>query len=566
VRQPARRCAIATRTPERGKPAPTAGGPKAGAPAIGFTPGVYALIGAVFFAIALLVYEPAFDGPFVSDDNHYLKNNSYIHELSLENLRIILDPFGASTIAIVNYAPVQLMIHALAWSAFGSEVTGHHVVNVAFHALASLLLVPLLARSGIAPLAALFGGAFFLLHPANVEAVAWMSQLKTTASMVFALAALLAFPKRATLATVCFVLALLAKPIAVFALPVAALTVWSRREPMPWRWLALWALLFVAFSISELSVHQRSGAAEAVLYQTPWVLVRTILALGMRYLVMAATAVGVSAFHEPDPAYALGDPWWLASLAALSLLAWRSWIAARRRNIELSYWVWALVAFAPVSQIFPFLYPLADRYLYFILPGLLGGALLAGREGFERALGRGRSAALRSRVAWALAGCGAIALIPLGVQSHARAAIWRSSTLLLADAARNYPDGVSASLLRAKRAAQQGDGPAAASALRAAYERGFNQFEQLLGDSGLSSVHDDPAFKAVISDMAQGWIESIATREVPSQGELRMVARAHVVRGEYVQAAEALRRALALGGRMDDQIRTDIENLSNHMR
>ncbi|MGE4605757.1 MAG: hypothetical protein AAEJ52_03340, partial [Myxococcota bacterium] len=285
------------------------------------------------------------------------------------------------------------------------------------------------------------------------------------------------------------------------------------------------------------------------------------------YLVMAATSFGVSAFHEPEPIYSLDDPWWIASVAVLGLLGWRVWIVARNRSAELAYWVWALVAFAPVSQIFPFLYPLADRYLYFILPGLLGGVLLAGRECFERVFAAGavgKSPAAREWGSLVLLICGAVALVPLGVRSHARARIWRSPTMLVADAARNYPDGVSANLLRAERAAHQRDVTAAVAALRIVYSRGFNQFEQLLADRGLEPIKDEPAFKELISEIALGWIESIATREVPSQGELRMVARAHVVRGEYREAAETLRRALEIGGRMDGQIRIDLEVLSTH--
>ena len=141
-----------------------------------------------------------------------------------------------------------------------------------------------------------------------------------------------------------------------------------------------WAMAFAAYAVAEFTVHQRSGAAEAVLYDTPFVLVRTVLGLAMRYLVMASTSLGVSAFHEPEPIRSLLDPWWLFSLLALALLGWRTIVVWRRREPEVAYWVWAMVSFGPVSQIFPFLYPLADRYLYFILPGLLGGTLLAGQS------------------------------------------------------------------------------------------------------------------------------------------------------------------------------------------
>ena len=118
--------------------------------------------------------------------------------------------------------------------------------------------------------------------------------------------------------------------------------------------------------------------------------------------------------------------------------------------------------------------------------------------------------------------------------------------------------------LAARRAAQQRDVTTAVAALRIAHSRGFNQFEQLLADKSLAPIRGEPAFQELISQIALGWIESIATREVPSQGELRMVARAHVLRDEYREAADALRRALEIGGRMDDQIRTDLSVLSRH--
>ena len=86
--------------------------------------------------------------------------------------------------------------------------------HVLLHALASVLLVLLLRRSGVSDAAALLGGAFFLVHPANVEAVAWISQLKTSSALVLTLLALLALERRPALSSFAFGLGLLAKPIA----------------------------------------------------------------------------------------------------------------------------------------------------------------------------------------------------------------------------------------------------------------------------------------------------------------------------------------------------------------
>src|SRR5262245_27621325 len=100
---------------------------------------------------------------------------------------------------------------------------------------------------------------------------------------------------------------------------------------------------------------------------------------------------------------------------------------------------------------------MADRYLYFILPGLIGALLLAGDEG-RRRLSAHVPAALRGRPARALAlAAAAAALIGFGARAHARARIWSSPVFVMADSAANYPEGVAGRLQAAKAAAQRGD-------------------------------------------------------------------------------------------------------------
>ncbi|TDJ17181.1 MAG: hypothetical protein E2O69_09070 [Deltaproteobacteria bacterium] len=543
-----RRRIIARRDP---KAAPHRGDSAATA----ITPAMWGILLSLFIGAALVVYRPALQGPFVSDDFHYVQYNSYIHELSGENLWVLLDPTGPATIAIVNYSPVQLIVHALAWQVFGADTGGHHVVNVVLHATASLLLAALLLSCGIPQLAALASGVLFLVHPANVEAVAWISQLKSSLCMVFSLAALLAWRRHPGWASALFVLALCTKATAAFALPVALLLDWTRKDRVRWRWLVLWAAVFALYSVAEFSTHQRSGAAVATLHDTPLVLMRTMAALSLRYGVMATTSWGVSAFQEPDPAVSWLDPWWLCSVPVLGLLGWRLWICARRRSIEVVFWVWVLVSYAPVSQIFPFLYPLADRYLYFILPGLLGGGLLMGQEMLERLP---LQTGARTRVTQGLIGVAILLLVGGGVRSLERARIWRSGGLLVADSAANYPDGMAANLMRAKQMALGGDVEAAVAALRRAQQRGYNRFQRLETDAAYAAMRRDPRFRAVLSDMAATWIERGRHKQSPTQMELTSISHAHLIRGEYAEALAVLERALNVGGRYTNQLRTEL--------
>ncbi len=288
---------------------------------------------------------------------------------------------------------------------------------------------------------------------------------------------------------------------------------------------------------------------EVEAFADPWVQLRTIASVGARYLAMAATSYGVSAFQEPEPARSWLEPWWLLALPAGVLLAWRLGVTLRRRSVEAAWWVAAAVSFAPVSQVFPFLYPVADRYLYFILPGLIGGALCAGLD-------------LRGRLpagAWrgAAAAAGALSVF-FAVQSAARAELWQSELRLLVDAAQHYPDGGTASFLRARRAAQQGDVETAVAELRRASERGIDRFLALESDPGLAPIRSEPAFRDLLSELAGRWIEVAQRRGVRTQAELRMLALAHLQRDELDQALAAFERALEAGGPLDPVVRAEL--------
>jgi hypothetical protein len=320
-----------------------------------------------------------------------------------------------------------------------------------------------------------------------------------------------------------------------------------------WRWLALWTAIFAAYAVIEVVSHERNQGGEPP-REGVWLL--TAVSLAMRYLVMAASSWGVSAFHETPPVHSPLDPWFLAGVVVLAGLGWRLLVALRRRSDEAAYLIWALMAFAPIAQIFPFLYPMADRYLYFMLPGLIGAALCAARD-----LGQRLSEPRRRPAAIAACALAATLGVFFAVRSFERAAIWRSATSLVADAAAHYPEGVSANLLRAKRAAQFGDVAAVAAALRAAARRGYTLFEPLQTDPAFAGVRDQPEFRAVVAEIAEGWIVRGRAREDPTQQELQMIGHAHFARGEREEAISALQRALARGGPRDDSIRADLAAL-----
>jgi hypothetical protein len=525
--------------------------------------GAWAALAAGFFAASLVVHGPALGGPFVSDDVHYIVLNKYVRELSPGNALALLDPTSDVALMTANWAPVHLVAHALQWQLFGERLVPYHLCNLALHAGASTLLVALLLGSGLPAVAAALGGLLFLLHPANVEVAAWISQIKTLLAMVGMLLALLWRERRPGLATLAFALALLAKALAAIALPFAAVVAWARpgrTDAAPARRapavLLAWTAVFAAFAAVEFVAFRHANQTVAPVSGGLATRALTSAAIGARYLAMAATGHGVSAFHEPPPVTSAADPWVAAAgLAALALGA-RALYCLRARREEAAWWLLAAGSWVPVAQVFPFLYPMADRYLYFILPGLIGGTLLAGQQAFARLAPPARANAGRVAVALALVACVAFAWT-----SRGRAALWASDARLLADSVRHYPNGPTAQYLRAKEAARRGDAAVAVAALRAATASGPRRFADVVADPEIARLRGRPELEALLRDLARRQIEEMRGFGRLTEANLMHLANAHAFLGDLAAARGALERALALEGPYAGEIQAQLEQL-----
>ncbi len=128
-----------------------------------------ALVVAVFSA-----YQPAWHGGFLWDDDLHLLHNP-----------VILRPDGLKQAWLsgeyINYWPLTFTVYWLEYKAWGLDPLGFHLVNIALHAAAALLVWRLLERLRMP--GALLAAAIFALHPVNVESVAWIAQLKGLLSL-----------------------------------------------------------------------------------------------------------------------------------------------------------------------------------------------------------------------------------------------------------------------------------------------------------------------------------------------------------------------------------------------
>ncbi len=183
---------------------------------------------------ALAAYGPALSGDFIWNDADYVTRPAL---RSLHGLWRIWFEVGSTE----QYYP---LLHSAFWlehRCWGDAPAGYHALNVLLHVTAASLFALGLRRLSVP--GAWFAGALFALHPVCVESVAWISEQKNTLSIVWYLAAALAYlrfdcerqPRTWLLASGFFVLALLTKTTTA-TLPAALLVVvWWQRGRLGWR-------------------------------------------------------------------------------------------------------------------------------------------------------------------------------------------------------------------------------------------------------------------------------------------------------------------------------------------
>ena len=137
----------------------------------------------LFLVIATaLVYGQVWDFDFIHyDDPHYVRDNVIVQNgLTWQGVR-----WAFTTTAMANWHPLTWLSYMLDCQLFGPSPGAHHLVNVLFHGINSILLFLVLQRMTGARWRSAFVAALFALHPLHVESVAWIAERKDVLSTFF---------------------------------------------------------------------------------------------------------------------------------------------------------------------------------------------------------------------------------------------------------------------------------------------------------------------------------------------------------------------------------------------
>ena len=267
-----------------------------------------------------------------------------------------------------------------------------HLSNVVVHIVNGLLVFTILKQFIVNKWAVLLGVGFFLLHPIQVEAVAFVSEFRGLLAALFALLSWYYYLKNQAnlsyLSLLFFILAILSKPSAVVLVPFVFIINYFHydfkiakniEKTLSFALIALIGII-VAHSVqSKFNIHTSEYAI--AFWQRPFAWLDSIVF----YLYKIIYPYNLSASYMLSPKF-ISMQWWFYPLALMPLtLGYLLWMERKTQPILVFATALFIAGFFTTSGFVDFSFQkfslVADRYVYFAMIGTaLAVANLADRK------------------------------------------------------------------------------------------------------------------------------------------------------------------------------------------
>jgi tetratricopeptide (TPR) repeat protein len=422
---------------------------------------------AILLACTAALYLPVRQFQFVNwDDRDMVIENPLLHPPTVQHLR---DFWTGPHLDL--YTPLS---YSLWWtmarlSNGPDDAASYHLLNLFLHMASAALAFSILLRCVTNPPACFAGAIVFALHPMQVESVAWIAQMNGLLAGALSLAAIRLYllfaddSKRRRwvwyfIATIVFLLALLAKPTAVVVPLIAAiLDAGIVRRPVAKvvRSLALWFCMAIVFAVVTRSVQPVTGG---VIWHRPLI---ALDALGF-YFRQVFWPARLTADYARAPLRVWMSHQWMVNGSIPLFIALLLWpMRGGRRQLIIAAAL-AVAALLPVLGLIPFAQQrystVADRYVYLAMigPALLVAWALAR---MPRPAGLALTMVLACSLAWLTA---------------AQLQTWRNTEALIAHVIQIDPNSTIGNKIKAAELSRTGHPQEAIAYYRAAMIRNPN--------------------------------------------------------------------------------------------
>ncbi len=316
------------------------------------------------------------------DDDLYITNNFNIHDgLTWKTVKWAFTADLVSDSPNADYwQPVTFLVRILMIENFGLDPARHHLANLFFHILNTLILFHILYRlTGFMGRSA-FVAALFAIHPQHVESVAWATELKDVLSGLFWMLTIWAYLRYIALKSLgryaamlgIFVLGLMTKPWGM-TLPFVLLLLdywplgrarWSFQDKALWMRLILEKCPLLFLGILSAVLTWRAQAFNLTPMSVPDGIIYAPVGY-ISYLLKTFVPTPLAAWY-PHPGFAFSQlvgSW----LLVIGISVWILWRAKRYPYLFVGWW-WFIGVLVPV--VWMGIIARADRFSYLSLIGV----------------------------------------------------------------------------------------------------------------------------------------------------------------------------------------------------
>jgi tetratricopeptide (TPR) repeat protein len=364
---------------------------------------------AALVVLIAIVFGGAATHDFIGyDDPEYVTNNAVVqHGLTFDGIR-----YAFTSLTPYYWQPLTWLSLMIDTSIWGIHAGPPLVENVLLHAIAALLLFFTFAKATGDEWRSLALAALWAIHPLRVESVAWVAERKDVLATLFFIAAMLAYVNgRKALIIAAFILAVMAKPMAItFPFALLLLDYWPlNRRPS---FIDKIPLFMISIIVVALTFMGQSHAIGGV--PIPMRLANAVTS-AVAYLGNMLLPVKLAVVY-PYPLDIDGR----TVAACVFVLIALTVAAFLRKRYALMGWLWYLITLVPVIglvQAGP--QSMADRFTYIPSIGIIAAVVWLIADSTPQR---------------AAAAIGAVAIVVFAILSFRQVTFWRDSETLFTHA------------------------------------------------------------------------------------------------------------------------------------
>lgn len=401
--------------------------------------------------LTIVAYAPVVRFDYVNwDDPWYIVNNDLIKSWHPANLWRVMTESVAR-----NFAPLTIFTFLIEHTLWGLWPGGYHLGNLLLHLVNGWLVFALVRRLSGNELLAWTVAAVFVLHPVQVESVAWISSRKTLLSALFMLASCECWlrPQRTSRqefwGMIWLSLGLLSKASTVVVPPIVIaydLIVAKKKFPESLARQVVPGFLSLMLILLTMSAQTTIvGGVRGHIGMSKLEILAIDSTLLWRYVGMLLWPANLAVLYDPPMQGIL--PLIALALAGWLLVAWGLYRLRHRAPLLTFAGVSWFLLFVPVMNLFPITTLMNDRYLYLPIVPLTVITMAAGQAGLTALRQRWHahsqtvSSPVRDRVVseWGLVVASTVLVAGLGASTFAQLDVWRNPMTLWSHALEQTP-------------------------------------------------------------------------------------------------------------------------------